>query len=154
MKKDFLQGTKKIMTQLFKNDGTVTPVTIVVIDQSHATLLEHIKEGSKIKVSGISKGKGFAGGIKRYSFASQPKTHGQSDRERAIGSIGGGTDPGKVWKGKKMPGRMGGAKITVSGLRVVEIDVSKRLMYISGAVPGGPNSKVEISIVDARSNNE
>lgn len=137
-----LTGTKKNMTQLFKDDGTVTPVTIVQVIDGIEELTAVV--GASIAVSGTSKGKGFAGAVKRYSFAGGPKTHGQSDRHRAVGSIGAGTDPGKVLKGKKMPGRMGSQTVTVKGLRVEQVDQDQKLVYIKGAVPGGPKSTVTL----------
>lgn len=137
-----LTGTKKNMTQLFKDDGTVTPVTIVQVTDGIEELIAAV--GTSIAVSGTSKGKGFAGAVKRYSFGGGPKTHGQSDRHRAVGSIGAGTDPGKVLKGKKMPGRMGNETVTVKGLRVEQVDQDQNLVYIKGAVPGGPKSIVTL----------
>jgi len=137
-----LTGTKKHMTQLFKDDGTVTPVTIVQVSEGVEDLVSVI--GNPIAITGTSKGKGFAGAVKRYSFAGGPKTHGQSDRHRAVGSIGAGTDPGKVLKGKKMPGRMGNQTVTVKGLRVEQVDQDQKLVYIKGAVPGGPKSTVTL----------
>lgn len=98
------------------------------------------KEGDYVSVTGISKGKGFAGVIKRWGFAGGPRTHGQSDRERAPGSIGQGTTPGRVRKGKKMAGRMGGDKVTVKNLRVISVDGENHTMTVSGSVPGAPNS--------------
>jgi len=94
------------------------------------------KKGDVIKVTGTSKGKGFAGVVKRWGFAGGPRTHGQSDRERAPGSIGQGTTPGRVYKGKKMAGRMGGQKVSVSNLTVVDINSQNNMMAVSGAVPG------------------
>jgi len=94
------------------------------------------KKGDVIQVTGISKGKGFAGVVKRWGFSGGPRTHGQSDRERAPGSIGQGTTPGRVLKGKKMAGRMGGRRVTVKNLIVVDIDKEKDLMAVSGPVPG------------------
>jgi len=137
-----LTGTKKHMTQLFKDDGTVTPVTIVQVSDGVENLISVV--GSPIAITGTSKGKGFAGAVKRYSFAGGPKTHGQSDRHRAVGSIGAGTDPGKVLKGKRMPGRMGNETVTVKGLRVEQVDQDQKLVYIKGAVPGGPKSTVTL----------
>ena len=96
--------------------------------------------GEKVQVSGKSKGRGFAGAIKRWGFHGGPKTHGQSDRWRAVGSIGAGTDPGRVYKGKKMPGRMGGDLLTVKGLEVLEIDTKNNILKVKGAVPGPRNS--------------
>lgn len=90
----------------------------------------------KVEVQSISKGKGFAGVVKRHNFRGGPKTHGQSDRHRAPGSIGGRTTPGRVYRGKKMAGRMGGEQITVKGLEIVEIDAQKNRLKIKGAIPG------------------
>ncbi len=92
--------------------------------------------GDVVSVVGISKGKGFAGVVKRWRFAGGPKTHGQSDRQRAPGSIGQGTTPGRVFKGKKMAGRMGSERTTVKNLRVVSVEAETGKMDIAGAVPG------------------
>ena len=97
---------------------------------------EIFKVGDMISVTGISKGKGFAGGVKRWHFSGGPKTHGQSDRQRAPGSIGQGTTPGRVYKGKHMAGRMGSEQIKVKNLWIVGIDADKNEMQISGPVPG------------------
>jgi len=97
------------------------------------------KTGDLVDVSGVSKGKGFAGVVKRYHFAGGPKTHGQSDRHRAPGSIGAGTSPGRVLKGKRMPGHMGNRKVTVRHLEVFEADSARNLLLIKGAVSGGSN---------------
>jgi len=102
------------------------------------------KEGDSIKVTGISIGKGFQGVVKRYNFRGGPKTHGQSDRLRAGGSIGASAYPSRVIKGVKMPGRMGGKRITTRGLRVVKIDNKNNLLYITGAIPGPRNGIVTI----------
>jgi large subunit ribosomal protein L3 len=99
-----------------------------------------LKEGDLVSVTGISKGKGFAGVIKRWGFAGGPKTHGQSDRQRSPGSIGQGTTPGRVHKGKKMPGRMGSDRITVKNLIVVSIDKDNNQVSLSGPVPGNAGS--------------
>jgi len=97
---------------------------------------EIFKVGDLVSVAGVSKGKGFAGVVKRWRFAGGPKTHGQSDRHRAPGSIGQGTTPGRVYKGKKMAGRMGQDKVTVKNLVVVLVDKEKGLLGLSGPVPG------------------
>lgn len=94
------------------------------------------KRGDEVRVTGTSKGKGFAGVVKRWHFAGGPKTHGQSDRQRAPGSIGLGTTPGRIFKGKKMAGRMGGDTVTVSNLIVVAVDNEKGFIDVSGPVPG------------------
>lgn len=93
--------------------------------------------GDAVRVTGTSKGKGFAGVVKRHGFAGGPKTHGQSDRHRAPGSIGSGTTPGRVFKGKRMAGRMGGDRVTTRGLRVVAINPDTNTLMVKGLVPGG-----------------
>lgn len=98
--------------------------------------------GDKIKVSGISKGKGFQGVVKRHHFKGGPKTHGQSDRQRAPGSIGMTTTPGRVFKGKRMAGRMGNKKVTIRGLEI--IDIKEDGILVKGLVPGYKNSLIEI----------
>jgi len=100
------------------------------------------KQGDKISVSGTSKGKGFQGVVRRHHFAGGSKTHGQSDRLRAPGSIGQTTTPGRVLKGKRMAGRMGGKRTTVKGLFVV--DVLDKGLLIKGLVPGAKNGLLEI----------
>lgn len=102
------------------------------------------KTGDHVAVTGISKGKGFAGVVKRHHFRGGPRTHGQSDRERAPGSIGQTTTPGRVYKGKRMAGRMGGQKVTIKNLKVVSIDEKNNLLTISGLVPGGRNTLLVI----------
>lgn len=95
--------------------------------------------GDAITVMGISKGKGFAGGVKRYHFQGGPKTHGQSDRERSPGSIGMTTTPGRVFKGKHMAGRLGGDRVTVKGITVVAVNAEKNMLTVKGLVPGAKN---------------
>ncbi|MFC2007473.1 50S ribosomal protein L3 [Chloroflexota bacterium] len=97
------------------------------------------KVGDLVDVAGVSKGKGFAGVVKRYHFAGGPKTHGQSDRHRAPGSIGAGTSPGRVWKGLRMPGHMGNVQVTARNLEVFEADPERNLLLLKGTVPGGKN---------------
>ena len=100
--------------------------------------------GDVVSVTGISKGKGFAGGVKRWGFSGGPKTHGQSDRHRAPGSIGAGTTPGRVLKGKKMAGRMGNDQKMVSGLIVLDVDTVNNTILVSGPIPGAKESMVTI----------
>ena len=97
--------------------------------------------GDMVDVTGTSKGKGWAGGVKRYGFHGGPRTHGQSDRERAPGSIGQTTTPGRVYKGKRMAGRMGQDTVTIKNLEVIEITNDGALL-IKGLVPGSVNSLV------------
>jgi large subunit ribosomal protein L3 len=95
-----------------------------------------LAEGEHVDVTGVSKGKGFAGVIKRHNFRGGPKTHGQSDRWRAPGSIGAGTTPGRVFKGTRMAGQMGDERVTVQNLQIVRIDPERNLVAVRGAVPG------------------
>jgi len=107
--------------------------------------------GDRVNVTGISKGRGFAGVVRRYGFGGGIKTHGQSDRWRAPGSIGGGTTPGRVFKGKKMAGHMGVDRITVRNLEVIKADVERNILMVKGAVPG-MNSGVVVVKKANRSN--
>ncbi|MGD2206289.1 MAG: 50S ribosomal protein L3 [Anaerolineae bacterium] len=97
------------------------------------------EEGEFVDVIGTSKGRGFAGVVKRHGFRGGPKTHGQSDRLRAPGSVGACTDPGRVFKGMRMAGRMGGRRVTAQNLRVVMVDSERNLLAIRGPVPGAKN---------------
>ena len=194
-------GKKIGMTQIFREDGIVVPVTLVVagpcvvthvktketdgyeavqlgfgeVKRRNKPLSGHLKNsrlsrylrevatddtsefevgqtigvdifeaGEKVDVIGTSKGRGFAGVMKRWNFGGGPRTHGQSDRMRAPGSIGGGTTPGKVYKGLKMGGHMGNRRITVKGLEIIEIDAERNLLMIKGGIPGATNSLVHI----------
>ena len=194
-------GKKIGMTQIFREDGRVVPVTVVqagpcVVTQvktkendgydavqlgfgevkrrnkplsghlKNSRLSRYLREvsaddasefevgqtigvdifeaGEKVDVIGTSKGRGFAGVMKRWNFKGGPRTHGQSDRMRAPGSIGGGTTPGRVYKGMKMGGHMGNRRITVKGLEIVEIDTERNRLMIKGGIPGAPNSLVQI----------
>ena len=100
--------------------------------------------GDLVDVVGVSKGRGFAGSMKRHNFSGGPKTHGQSDRGRAPGSVGAGTSPGRVWKGTRMAGHMGDQRITAVNLRVVHVDAERNLVMVRGAVPGAKNGMVLI----------
>lgn len=100
--------------------------------------------GELVDVIAWSKGRGFAGTMKRHGFGGGPRTHGQSDRARAPGSIGGGTTPGKVFKGLKMAGHMGNQKVTVKNLRVVRVNPERNLLLVKGGVPGAPNGLLMI----------
>ena len=196
-----LLGRKIGMTQIFEDDGTAVPVT--VIDTASCTIVQvktkekdgyeavqlgfgqrkritralkgHMKDfgqfqvlrefrtddvasaeaggkvgcdifevGDLVDVSGASKGKGFAGVVKRHGFRGGPKTHGQSDRHRAAGSIGAGTSPGRVIKGLKMAGHMGTGEATVKNLKVVRVDADKGVLFVRGAVPGNEGIVVRV----------
>ena len=194
-------GKKIGMTQIFREDGRVVPVTVIqagpcVVTQvktketdgyeavqlgfgdvkrrnkpesghlKNSRLSQYLREvatddtsefevgqaigvdifesGEKVDVIGTSKGRGFAGVMKRWNFGGGPRTHGQSDRARAPGSICGGTTPGKVYKGLKMGGHMGNRRITVKGLEIIEIDTERNLLLVKGGIPGATNSLVQI----------
>ncbi|MEK6571729.1 MAG: 50S ribosomal protein L3, partial [Bacteroidota bacterium] len=98
-----------------------------------------------VKVSGISKGKGFQGVVKRHHFGGGSRTHGQSDRERAPGSIGSSSYPSRVFKGMRMAGRMGGRRISVRNLKVVKVIPESNVLLVRGSVPGAINSYLEIT---------
>jgi large subunit ribosomal protein L3 len=193
-----LIGRKVGMTQVFQDDGTMIPVSVVAIEPNTVTRLRTperdgysavqlgieparkltkpeagqlkdlprvsvIREfrvddpagyevgqtldvslfaaGDVIHVTGTSKGKGFAGTIKRHHFKRGPKTHG-SDHHREPGSIGPGTTPGRVYRGMRMAGHMGHERVTVKKLRVVRADPERNLLLVKGSVPGAPNALV------------
>jgi len=202
-------GKKLGMTQLFGEDGTVTPVTVIEagpcrvtavreperdgyaavqlafgevkqgklsraeeghLKKADAPPLRHLVEfrdaelggegeepvkigddvtvvafaaGQKVKVSGVSIGKGFQGGIKRHNFSRGPVSHG-SHNVRAPGSIGASTFPARVFKGMRMPGQMGNKRVTQRGLEVADVDAERNLLLIKGSVPGSRNAMVEV----------
>ena len=105
-------------------------------------LADLFEQGQIVDVTGQSKGKGFQGGVKRHNFSMQDATHGNSVSHRAIGSTGQNQSPGKVFKGKKMPGQMGNKRVTVQGLEVISVDVEKGLLVIKGAIPGATGGDV------------
>lgn len=109
-----------------------------------ALTVEQFETGDKVDVSGRSKGRGFAGVVKRYNFAGGIKTHGQSDRWRAPGSIGATSGTGHVFKGKKMPGHMGNQRLTAQNLEVMRIDSERNLIAVKGSVPGAKGALVTI----------
>ena len=199
-----LFGRKIGMTQIFADDGTAVPVTLVqgencqvsqiktidtdsynaiqvsFVEQSLHKItkpqLGHLKKsgtkgfkysgefrvtdpngyklgqmlnvdifstGQKVDITGKSIGKGFAGTIKRHHFTRGPMSHG-SKNHRAPGSIGAGTTPGRVYPGKKMPGRLGGKTVTVSNLKILKIDVEENLIIVKGAIPGKPGNLLSL----------
>ena len=199
-----LLGKKLGMTQVFDEDGSAVPVTIIEAGPCYVTQVRNlqrdgysavqlgfeeakpkkltagelghlnrqklpalkylrefraskpeVKEGDKIDVSqfevgkrvdviGTGKGKGFAGTVKRYHFRGGPKTHGQSDRLRAPGSVGSTTTPGRVFTGKKMAGQMGNQRVTSQNLKIVLVNPEKNLIAVNGSVPGSKGSLVII----------
>lgn len=110
----------------------------------HVFKVDLFQEGEKVDVTGTSRGLGFAGTMKRHHFSGANATHGQSDRARAPGSIGQSSYPSRVFRGQRMPGRMGGETVTVVGLRVVRVIPEENLLLVRGGVPGKANSLVKI----------
>ncbi len=106
--------------------------------------VNQFKAGDLVKVTGTSKGKGFAGVVKRHNFHGKDTAHGTPDRVRHPGSVGQGTSPGKVWRGKRMGGHMGDERVSVKGLCVVRVDAERHLLFVKGAVPGGVNGYLAI----------
>ena len=105
-------------------------------------LADLFEQGQMVDVTGNSKGKGFQGGVKRHNFSMQDATHGNSVSHRVLGSTGQNQSPGKVFKGKKMPGQMGNKRVTVQGLEVISVDVENGLLVIKGAIPGATGGDV------------
>jgi large subunit ribosomal protein L3 len=199
----FILGEKQHMTQIFQDDGTVYPVTVVKVGSNVVTQVKtketdgytavqvgfgtksakriskavkgHVKDlgsfkyikefrtegafeigqkidagtfaaGDEVVVSAISKGKGFQGVVKRHGFGGGKRTHGQKHSEREPGSISGGTrEGGRVPKGMRMAGRMGGDRITVKGLKVVGVSQEENIIFVKGAIPGRRGTLVEIN---------
>ncbi|CAM2750957.1 50S ribosomal protein L3 [Legionella anisa] len=108
------------------------------------TVSDVFTAGQFVDVAGITKGKGFAGTVKRYNFRTQDATHGNSRSHRVPGSIGQNQTPGRVFKGKKMAGHLGNVRCTVQSLELVRVDAERNLLLIKGAIPGAPGSRVEI----------
>ena len=138
---------KKVeMTQIFDESGEVYPVTLLVrSDDKQDIEAASLVEGEMVSVSGRSKGKGFQGVVKRHKFQGGRRSHGQKHSEREAGSIGGGGRAGgRVVKGMRMAGRMGGEQVTVKNLRIIKIMPETREIFIRGAVPGRRGTVVEI----------
>ncbi len=114
------------------------------IEEGQRILADVFEEGDWVDVVGVSKGRGFTGVVKRYGFRGGPKTHGQSDRHRAPGSIGGTTHVSRVWKGTRMSGRMGGVRVSAQNLRVELVDPERNLLAVQGSVPGARGGLVII----------
>jgi large subunit ribosomal protein L3 len=110
----------------------------------HEIKVEIFEKGQRVDVIGISKGRGTAGVVKRHGFAVQRRTHGTHEAFRHGGAIGAGSYPGRVFKGMKMPGRMGNARTTTINLEVARVDVERGLLFVSGAVPGHDNAVVRV----------
>ena len=135
---------KMKMSQIWK-DKEVIPVTVLKAESKTQGNVDVsiFSEGELVKVSGISKGKGFQGTVKRHGFGGGPKTHGQKNRLRAPGSIG-STAPQRVFPGRKMAGHMGSVRVTVKNLEIVKVDKENNLLMVKGAVPGANGGLVQI----------
>lgn len=120
----------------FRTDGEN-----IELKQGDKIGLNSFTEGEKIKVSSVSKGKGFQGVVKRHGFNGGPRTHGDKDQMRMGGSVG-ATEPRRVFKGRKMPGRMGSDMVSIKNLEIAKIDLENNLLYVKGAVSGGRNALV------------
>ncbi len=130
-----LQDAPKYLREFPANGETPAVGTVVTVAQYAA--------GEKVKVTGISKGRGFQGVVHRHGFGGGPNTHGNT-RHRKPGSVGAGTDPSRVIKGKRMPGHMGARTRTQVGLTVAKVDAERNLLYVQGAVPGAINGIVTV----------
>ncbi len=137
-KSGFSFGVQSIREVTVSAEDTIQPGTILNVS-------EILQVGDIVTVSGTTKGRGFAGAMKRHGFSGGPKTHGQSDRWRAVGAIGQRTTPGRVFKGKRMPGHYGVDNQTVAGLVVLHLNPTTQEVWLSGPVPGHFNSTVTIT---------
>ena len=115
------------------------------IEPGQKVTADIFETGDFVKVSGVSKGKGFAGHMKRHGFSGGRRSHGKNSVMRKAGSIGAGSDPSRVWPGTRMAGRMGNENVTVKNLEVTRVEKDKNLVFIKGAVPGAKNGIVFIS---------
>lgn len=138
--------------KLFRHLREVKADAIDEVEVGQEIDVSLFEPGDKVDAVGLSKGRGFAGGVKRHGFHGGPKTHGQSDRHRAPGSIGAGSSPGRVLKGLKMAGHMGNVRITVRNLEVMSSDPERNLLLLSGAVPGARNSLLTIRKLKPKGN--
>ena len=140
-----LQGIDKVRyVREFRTDD------ISSIKRGDRVDVSFLASGDLVNVSGLSKGKGFAGVVKRHHFSGGPKTHGQTDRHRAPGSIGATTFPGRVLKGKRMAGHMGDKRVKVRNLEVIQADQDRNLLLVKGAVPGANGGLLIIEKVGSR----
>lgn len=137
-----LLGKKVKMTQVWQNDKVV-PVSVVKMETDEGLETLRQAQGKRVKVTGVTKGRGFQGVVKRHGFGGGPQTHGQKNRLRAPGSIG-STAPQRVHPGRKMAGRMGGDQKTIKNILVMEIKTEGREVFLKGALPGSYGSRVEI----------
>lgn len=146
MEPKIIKGKKLYMSQIFTDDGKVVPVTVVKVESAEALAQADELINRPVLVTGISKGKGFTGVIKRWGFKKQGVTRGASNKVRASGAIGAQT-PGRVFKGKKMAGRKGNKKVTIGGLKILKVEPEKGELMVSGPIPGARNSKVLVKTI-------
>ena len=139
-----ITAIKKNMTQIWQGERIV-PVTVLVVEEKSAneSMFKELKEGEVVKISGMTRGKGFQGVVKRHGFHGGPKSHGQKDRLRAPGSIG-ATAPQRVIRGRKMAGHTGAVRATVRNLKIARIVQEEKTIMVKGAVPGMRGGKIEI----------
>lgn len=145
VKRAGLEAAPRVLKQF-----VLAPGTEVAPTPGQVVTVAIFQPGERVKVCGTSKGRGFQGVVRRHHFGGGPATHGNT-RHRKPGSVGPGTDPSRVLKGKRMPGHMGAARNTQVGLRVVKVDAEKNLLFVRGAVPGPPRGIVEIRKQGGRS---
>ena len=131
-------SVKKILKEFYYKD----PSDVELGQEVKAEIFEI---GDTISVSGVSKGKGFAGHMKRHNFSGGRASHGKNSVMRKAGSVGAGTSPGRIWKGSRMAGRMGNEAVSVKNLQVTRVEKNKNLLFIKGAIPGANNGIVYIS---------
>ena len=140
-KNGLIQNLIKYRNKIIKE---ITNFPVEGLKEGDQIKVDIFQTGDVVKVTGISKGKGFQGVVKRHGFAGGVRTHGQSDRERAPGSIGSSSYPSRVLKGMRMAGRMGGKRITVRNLKIIKIIPDSNLLLVKGAIPGANTGYVEI----------
>ncbi len=138
-------GKKLNMAQVFGDNGLVTPVTVISCESDVSLDLEN----RYVSVVGKSKGKGFAGVMKKWGFHGGPATRGQGIKARTPGSIGSQT-PGRVLRGKHMAGRLGNDRVTIKGLKIVKVISESKQLMVSGPVPGARNSKIVINLLESK----
>ncbi len=176
-----LIGRKLGMTRVFDAEGAAVPVTVIEAGPcpvvqiagnriqlgfgarkregaeppkpGEAVTVAIFQAGERVKVTGVTKGRGFQGVVHRHHFAGGPETHGNT-RHRKPGSIAPGTDPSRIIKGKRMPGHMGARRFTELGLRVVKVDAERNLLFVRGAVPGPMNGLLTIRKQGGRSRHD
>jgi len=142
MNKPMRMAFEKAGTKPFRFVRSLPADELEAIEPLTEINVSMFKEGDSVTVTGTSKGKGFAGAMKRHNFNGANTTHGQSDRARATGSMGTATDMARTIKGKKLPGQFGNVRRTIKGLKVVKIDEKKNLLLVRGSIPGATNGLV------------